>query len=137
MIPISELVLSTLADVAQLEDVKSNLDIRLYETHVLDSISTVELILALSDRLGLEISPAELDHEQWATPRKIVQYFEARIAQFTENGWVEDVSATRDWDRRASKPSKTLGEKRQGIQFTTVTPQNLQLIRGFVAELEK
>ena len=78
---ISDQVLSALAEVAQLDEVRTNLDIRLYETHVLDSISTVELILALSDRLGLEISPAELDHEQWATPRKIVEYFEARITQ--------------------------------------------------------
>jgi CheY-like chemotaxis protein len=30
-----------------------------------------------------------------------------------------------------------IGEKRQGIQFTTVNPQHLQLIRAFVAELEK
>ena len=78
---ISEQVLSTLAEITQLDDVKTNLDMQLYETHVLDSIGTVELILALSDRLGLEISPAELDHQQWATPRKIVGYFEARLAQ--------------------------------------------------------
>lgn len=77
---ISERVLATLAEVAEIDEVRSDLDMRLYEGRILDSIKTVELILLLSDRLGLEISPAELDHEQWATPRKLVQYFEARMA---------------------------------------------------------
>ena len=74
------LVLSTLVEVAGIEEVRSNPDIDLYETHILDSIMTVELIVLLSDRLGIEISPAELDRNQWATPGKIVQYIEARLA---------------------------------------------------------
>jgi hypothetical protein len=40
---------------------------------------TERLIVILSDRLGVEISPAEFDREQWATPARIVQYFEARL----------------------------------------------------------
>jgi D-alanine--poly(phosphoribitol) ligase subunit 2 len=81
MTSISEQVLTTLAEVTHLDSVKTDLDMRLYETHVLDSIGTVELILALSEQFGLEVSPAELDREQWATPRKIVEYFESRVVQ--------------------------------------------------------
>jgi D-alanine--poly(phosphoribitol) ligase subunit 2 len=77
---LAERVLATLAEVAEFDELRTNLDVRLYETHVLDSMKTVELMLALSDQLGIEVSPAEFDPEMWATPRKIVQYFERRSA---------------------------------------------------------
>jgi D-alanine--poly(phosphoribitol) ligase subunit 2 len=73
MTSIAERVLATLAEVAELDEVRTDLNIRLYDTHVLDSLKTVELILLLSDRLGFEVSPAEFDREQWATPGKIVR----------------------------------------------------------------
>jgi D-alanine--poly(phosphoribitol) ligase subunit 2 len=69
----AERVLSTLAEIAEVDELRSNPDIRLYDTHILDSMKTVELMLALSDQFGLEISPAEFEREQWATPGKIVQ----------------------------------------------------------------
>jgi D-alanine--poly(phosphoribitol) ligase subunit 2 len=72
-------VLVAIAEVAQVSDVsdlRANLDINLYETHLLDSLRTVELLLLLSDRFNIDLSPAELDREQWATPRKLIDYLE-------------------------------------------------------------
>jgi D-alanine--poly(phosphoribitol) ligase subunit 2 len=46
---------------------------------LLDSLATVELILALSEGLGMEVSPGEIDREMWATPQKIIDYFEERV----------------------------------------------------------
>ena len=77
---LADRVLTTLAEVAEVDELRTNLSVRLYDTHVLDSMKTVELMLALSDRFGLEISPAEFDPELWATPEKIVKYIEARMA---------------------------------------------------------
>ncbi len=75
----SEQVLSVLAEVAETPEVRQNLDLRLYDLDILDSLKTVELIVAFSDRLGVEISPAELEREQWATPRRIVTFMESRM----------------------------------------------------------
>ena len=76
---IAERVLSALAEVTELDEVRTTPDFRLFEGHVLDSVRTVELILLLSDRLGVDISPAEFDPDLWATPAKMVQYFETRM----------------------------------------------------------
>lgn len=76
---VAERVLAILAEISEFEEVRTNRDLRLFDTHVLDSMKTVELMIALSEQLGLEISPAEFDPEQWATPGKIVEYFEARM----------------------------------------------------------
>jgi D-alanine--poly(phosphoribitol) ligase subunit 2 len=76
---ISDRVLEVLVGVSEIEDVRHNPDVRLYDFQVLDSLKTVELIVAFSSEFGLEISPAELDREEWATPRRIISYIERRI----------------------------------------------------------
>jgi D-alanine--poly(phosphoribitol) ligase subunit 2 len=77
---ISGRVLDVLADVCEIEDVRHEPDVRLYDLQILDSMKTVRLIIAFASEFGVEISPAELDREEWATPRKIVSYLEQRVA---------------------------------------------------------
>ena len=76
---ISAEVLAVLADVLETREVYDAPDLPLYELDLLDSLRTVELMLALSERLGIEISPAEFDRERWGSPRRIVEDVERRI----------------------------------------------------------
>lgn len=76
----AEQVLAVLADVAEVDEVRHSPDLRLYDLDILDSLKTVELIVAFSEKLGVEVSPAELEREQWATPSKIVAYMEDRLS---------------------------------------------------------
>ena len=77
---ISDRVLNVLVDVSEIEDVRREPDVRLYDLQILDSMATARLIVALSSEFSVEISPAEVDHEEWATPRKIISYIERKIA---------------------------------------------------------
>jgi D-alanine--poly(phosphoribitol) ligase subunit 2 len=72
-------VLKVLVDVSEIEDVRDEPDVRLYDLQILDSMKTVQLIVAFSTEFGVEISPAEFDREEWATPRKIVSYMERKL----------------------------------------------------------
>ena len=72
-------VLAVLADVLNTREVYDAPDLPLYDLELLDSLRTVELILALSERFGLEISPAEVDRECWASPRRIAEDVERRL----------------------------------------------------------
>ncbi len=73
-------VLNCLAAVAETDDVRSDLNLALYEDQVLDSMKTVELIVALSQEFGLDISPAELEAGTWATPARLIAWIEERVA---------------------------------------------------------
>ena len=73
-------ILDILAAVAETDEVRSRPDLRLYEDQVLDSMKTVELIVAIGRELGVEISPAEFEREAWATPALFVSDIERRIA---------------------------------------------------------
>jgi D-alanine--poly(phosphoribitol) ligase subunit 2 len=74
--PTPEKTLALLADVAECDEVLWDLDLPLYDRHILDSLKTVELIVAFAEEFGVEIALAAFDPEQWATPRKIVAYIE-------------------------------------------------------------
>jgi D-alanine--poly(phosphoribitol) ligase subunit 2 len=43
-------------------------------------MKTVELIVALGREVGVEVSPAEFDRDAWATPRKLVEDVQRRLA---------------------------------------------------------
>lgn len=73
-------ILEVLASVAETDEVRSNLDLALYDLQILDSMKTVELIVALGREIGVEVSPAEFDREAWATPAKLVADVERRLA---------------------------------------------------------
>jgi D-alanine--poly(phosphoribitol) ligase subunit 2 len=72
-------VVDILARVTGIDEVRSSPDLALFELGILDSLGTVQLIIALGDELGIDIAPSEIEREQWATPGKIVAYVEQRM----------------------------------------------------------
>ena len=68
----SDKILDVLANVAETDEVRTNPDLQLYDLQILDSMKTVELMVALSTEVGVNLSPAEFERENWATPRKLV-----------------------------------------------------------------
>ncbi len=72
-------VLGVLQKVVGTDEVRRNLDLELFELDLLVSLGTVQLLIALSDEFGVELSPADLERDDWATPRKVVAYMESRV----------------------------------------------------------
>ena len=75
-----EKILSLLSEITETDEVRRNPDLALYDLQILDSMRTVELLLAVSRDLGIEISPADFDRDAWATPRKFVDDILSRSA---------------------------------------------------------
>jgi D-alanine--poly(phosphoribitol) ligase subunit 2 len=76
---VAEHVLAALERITRTDQVRRDIDVELYAHDLLDSLATVELMVLLSDEVGVELSPAEIDRDEWATPRKIVAYIEGRV----------------------------------------------------------
>ena len=79
MSPFREKVLQLLAEVAETDEVRTNVELLLYECQLLDSIKTVELMVRIEEEFSLKISPAEFERENWGTPRKIIADLESRM----------------------------------------------------------
>lgn len=73
-------ILDVLASIAETEEVRTQPNLALYDLQILDSMKTVELIVALGQELGVEVSPAEFEREAWATPALLVADVERRLA---------------------------------------------------------
>lgn len=65
-------ILELLVRVTESDEVRTNMELALFDVQLLDSMKTVELIVALGAELGVEVSPAEFEREQWATPARFV-----------------------------------------------------------------
>lgn len=76
---LAEQILNELVSISGCEDVRADVDLPLFEREVMDSMKTVELIVALEEQFGVRVSPAELDREMWATPRKIIADVQRRL----------------------------------------------------------
>ena len=76
---VSETVLKELEKYTGTDHVHKDLNVDLFGEKLLDSLASIELILALSEDFGIEVSPGEIDREMWATPQKIIGYFEERL----------------------------------------------------------
>ena len=76
----TEKILTVLAEIAETDEVRNDPDLALFDLQVLDSMKTVQLIVALGQEMGVEVSPAEFDREAWATPRLLVADVLARLA---------------------------------------------------------
>lgn len=76
---LADKVLSILANIADTTEVQANPNLQLFDLGVLDSLKAVELMVALSEEFGVDISPAEFERDQWATPKRIVAYMERRL----------------------------------------------------------
>ena len=72
-------VLQHLAAICGSDEVRTDDELPLFERQIMDSLKTVELIIALEQEFGLYVSPAELDRDAWATPGKIVADIERRL----------------------------------------------------------
>ena len=72
-------VLDVLEQITGTDQVRRDPDLALFEQNILDSLGLVELIVALSDAFGVEISPAEIERSEWATPRQIIVFMEKRV----------------------------------------------------------
>ena len=63
-----EQILDVLANVAETDEVRTNQDLALYDLQILDSMKTVELIVALSSEFSIDVSPAEFERENLGHP---------------------------------------------------------------------
>lgn len=74
-------VLDILVKVCEDNIVKEDLNIDLFETDLLDSLSFIEMVVELEDEFGITIAPSELDRAQINTPQKIIDVLAERVAK--------------------------------------------------------
>ncbi len=71
--------LDILAEVTETGRVRTEPDLPLFDAGLLDSLGIVTLIARLSEEFNLNISPAEFERDDWATPAKLTRDIDRRL----------------------------------------------------------
>lgn len=70
-------VLDILEDLTGSDEVSKDLDVNLFETGLLDSMATVQLLLELQAQCGIDVPVSEFERSEWDTPNKIIAKVES------------------------------------------------------------
>lgn len=70
-------VLGILEDLTGSDKVSKDLDVNLFETGLLDSMATVQLLLELQAQCGIDVPVSEFERSEWDTPNKIIAKVES------------------------------------------------------------
>ena len=74
-------ILDMLAEICEDDIVKKDLDIDIFETGLIDSLTFAELLVEIEDDFGVVIAPSEIDRRDINTPNKIVGLIQKRIEE--------------------------------------------------------
>ena len=66
-------VIELLAEICQDDVVKENPNIELFDTGLLDSFGTVEMLVQVEERFGITVPITEFDRDTWNTPLNIAK----------------------------------------------------------------
>lgn len=72
-----DIVLGILEDLTGSDEVSKDLDVNLFETGLLDSMVTVQLLLELQAQCGIDVPVSEFERSEWDTPNKIIAKVES------------------------------------------------------------
>ncbi|RVU71436.1 MULTISPECIES: D-alanine--poly(phosphoribitol) ligase subunit DltC [Lactobacillus] len=59
------------------EDLSENMDSNLFEDGLLDSMASVQMLLSLQEKFGIDVPVSEFNRDEWDTPNKIVAKVES------------------------------------------------------------
>lgn len=65
-------ILILLAQACENEAIKTNLDLELKDSNIMDSLAFIDFLNAIDDIFSVEIQPTAYTSSDWETPRKIV-----------------------------------------------------------------
>jgi len=66
-------IINLLAEICQDDVVKEDPNIDLFETGLLDSFGTINLLVEIDERFGINIPITEFNREEWNTPNNIAE----------------------------------------------------------------
>lgn len=59
------------------EDLSDQMDDNLFDSGLLDSMATVQLLLELQEKTGITAPVSEFNRDEWSTPNKIIEKVES------------------------------------------------------------
>lgn len=69
-------IIEIIEELTEYDDLKSNINVDLFEENILDSLAFIELIEALEDEYNIEIQPTQINPDTWRNVDSICEMVE-------------------------------------------------------------
>lgn len=73
-----KIALEIMEEITDTDEIKENMDLDLFEAGLIDSLSTISIILLIEEKMGLVLQPTDFERDDIATVNNFIQYLKNR-----------------------------------------------------------
>ncbi|QQK07031.1 D-alanine--poly(phosphoribitol) ligase subunit DltC [Miniphocaeibacter halophilus] len=69
-----KIALEIMEEITDTDEINENMDLDLFEAGLIDSLSTISIILLIEEKMGLVLQPTDFERDDIATVNNFIQY---------------------------------------------------------------
>lgn len=74
------LALEIMEEICETDEIKEDLDLDLFDAGLIDSLSTINIILLLEEKLGIRLQPTDFERNDITTVNNFIKFLEKRCS---------------------------------------------------------
>ena len=74
------LALEIMEEICETDEIKEDLDLDLFDAGLIDSLSTINIILLLEEKLGVRLQPTDFEKNEITTVNNFIKFLEKRCS---------------------------------------------------------
>lgn len=74
------LALEIMEEICETDEIKKDLDLDLFDAGLIDSLSTINIILLLEEKLGVRLQPTDFERNDITTVNNFIKFLEKRCS---------------------------------------------------------
>lgn len=75
-----DLALEIMEEICETDEIKEDLNLDLFDAGLIDSLSTINIILLLEEKLGIRLQPTDFEKNDITTVNNFIKFLEKRCS---------------------------------------------------------
>ncbi|MBR0423359.1 MAG: D-alanine--poly(phosphoribitol) ligase subunit 2 [Clostridia bacterium] len=76
---LKDTALDIMEEICETDEIREDLDLDLMDAGLIDSLSTINIILLIEDKLGLKLQPTDFTKEDISTVNNFISFLEGKV----------------------------------------------------------
>ncbi|MBQ2671750.1 MAG: D-alanine--poly(phosphoribitol) ligase subunit 2 [Clostridia bacterium] len=76
---LKNIALDIMEEICETDEIREDLDLDLMDAGLIDSLSTINVILLIEDKLGLKLQPTDFTKEDISTVNNFISFLERKV----------------------------------------------------------
>ncbi len=76
---LKNIALDIMEEICETDEIREDLDLDLMDAGLIDSLSTINVILLIEDKLGLKLQPTDFTKEDISTVNNFISFLEGKV----------------------------------------------------------